>query len=260
MAPLLFFPRTARPHRCPCHALAREWSCDGTELALELSRSGLTLTLHDTAFKQREGQDMGLAAMAPEADTAGYVVFKLGGAGVLIGIAVGVATGGGPAVESWLAYSVSVAVAGALIGSLAWLRRSAGGREARCGTDDRAAADGSTVSRRHDNSTTAPRLGVPVLSQNHPLTARGRPALARQMGRGARAQSSLAAGPCCFDQFPARPAISSSASTATCASTWRARSSSAASTDGPCARPDGGTPRSSRKRLRKLSLAKTPCR
>jgi hypothetical protein len=64
------------------------------------------------------------ARLAPEADAAGYLVFKLGGAGALLGVAVGCLAGGGPALETWLTYSLSVSVAGALLGSLAWLGRS----------------------------------------------------------------------------------------------------------------------------------------
>lgn len=61
------------------------------------------------------------ARLAPGADRAGYVVFKLGGAGALLGLAVGLVVGGGPALESWLTYSLSVALAGAVLGSLAWV-------------------------------------------------------------------------------------------------------------------------------------------
>ena len=71
------------------------------------------------------------ARLAPGADTAGYVVFKLGGAGALLGLAVGLVAGSSPALETWLAYSLSVAVAGAVLGSLAWVGQAARTADAR---------------------------------------------------------------------------------------------------------------------------------
>lgn len=76
------------------------------------------------------------ARLATEAEIAGYVVFKMGAAGALIGLAVGLMAGGGPALETWLAASLSVSAAGGLLGSLARLSQTRAAR-----TDIRAAAN-----------------------------------------------------------------------------------------------------------------------
>lgn len=57
----------------------------------------------------------------PEADVAGYMVFKLGAAGVIAGLAYGAAFGGGEQLSTWITYSLAVTVTGAFLGSLTWL-------------------------------------------------------------------------------------------------------------------------------------------
>ncbi len=65
--------------------------------------------------------------LALGADTAGFLVFKLGAAGVAIGLVVGLSTSGaesdGQALQAWFAYSLAVAVAGAVIGIVAGFAR-----------------------------------------------------------------------------------------------------------------------------------------
>jgi hypothetical protein len=57
----------------------------------------------------------------PQVDVAGYMVFKLGAAGVISGLAYGAAFGGSESLSTWVTYSLAVAVTGAFLGSLTWV-------------------------------------------------------------------------------------------------------------------------------------------
>ncbi len=60
-------------------------------------------------------------ALAPGAEVAGYTVFKLGAAGVVLGLGFRFALGDSDALSTWLVYALSVTIAGAFLGSLAWI-------------------------------------------------------------------------------------------------------------------------------------------
>jgi hypothetical protein len=49
------------------------------------------------------------------------MVFKLGAAGVALGLGYGLVLGGSEQLSTWLVYALSVTVAGALVGSLGWM-------------------------------------------------------------------------------------------------------------------------------------------
>jgi hypothetical protein len=60
-------------------------------------------------------------ALAPGAEVAGYMVFKLGAAGVVLGLGYRLALGDSEVLSTWLVYALSVTIAGAFLGSLAWI-------------------------------------------------------------------------------------------------------------------------------------------
>lgn len=60
-------------------------------------------------------------ALAPGAEVAGYTVFKLGAAGVVLGLGYRLALGDSDVLATWLVYALSVTIAGAFLGSLAWI-------------------------------------------------------------------------------------------------------------------------------------------
>lgn len=57
-------------------------------------------------------------------DVAGYMVFKLGAAGVILGLAYGAAFGGSEALSTGITYALAVAVTGAFLGSLTWVGKA----------------------------------------------------------------------------------------------------------------------------------------
>jgi hypothetical protein len=69
----------------------------------------------------QKGAQMAKVTLAPEAEVAGYMVFKLGAAGVALGLGYGLVLGGSEQLSTWLVYALSVTVAGALVGSLGWM-------------------------------------------------------------------------------------------------------------------------------------------
>ncbi len=66
---------------------------------------------------------MAKLTLAPGAEVAGYTVFKIGAASAAIGAGYGAVLGFGPTLATWTTYSLSVATAGAILGSLAWFAK-----------------------------------------------------------------------------------------------------------------------------------------